>query len=127
MIKTLIDSLAIAWAPEIDAITRALDLAAPMLLIGLIVWLCAKAGQWLIDRYTVPREEPMRTADAQRARRDVEELLWRGAQGFENTYPVDEQQQAPRRPRQRAGPPVIVPFPQADAQARRPVQRRPSP
>lgn len=125
MIKSLLDYVAGTWPTEIEAITRAVQLAMPVIVVCLFVWLTAKAGQWLIDWWTKPLQAPMRTADAEQAKRDVKELLWRGAQGFENTYPVEPP--PTDRPRRRAGPPVIVPFPQPDAEVRNPRHLRRQP
>lgn len=109
MIKTLIDNLVHTWPTEIETVARALQLATPVLVICLAVWLCAKAGQWLIDRYTMPSPPTMRTADARQIERDVEQL-WKRRPGFENTYPTDT--------------PPANPFPQPEPEVRNPAHRR---
>lgn len=126
MIDTILQQAMATWPADLHQLARALRMALPVLTIGLVVWLVAKAVQRLIDRPQREQPAPMRTADAAQAKGDVEELLWRGAQGFENTYPVEPPPE-PERPRRRAGPPVIVPFPQPDAEVRNPrhLQRRP--
>lgn len=101
---------------EIDALTHAVQLVAPIVISCTLIWYCARFFQWLIDRYTVPKRCGMRTASQAQVDRDVKDLLWRGAQRFEDTYPV--QQHGPtRRP---TDAPVIVPFPQPSDERRRP-------
>jgi len=93
-IQTLIDSLVATWPSEIDALANAVALAAPMLVILFVLWLCAVGGQWLIDRYTASRPPSMRMADADQIERETQQL-W---QHWHDTVSPDDE-----RPRLRAG------------------------
>lgn len=104
---------ALAMLPTgMHPLAGALLIVVPVLLIAVLLLVVARAMESLIYRYTLPRRGVMRTADARQTERDVEELLWRGAHGFEHTYPMDDP-----RPRIRAG---SNPFPQPDDERRRP-------
>lgn len=96
----MIDTLAATWPTEIEAITHAVQLAAPVLVIFGIVWLCARFFQRLIDRATTPRPPPMRTADATKMERETQQLWQRW---HETVAPYDD------RPRLRAGQTTAAP------------------
>lgn len=103
MIKALIERLVATWPNEIEALTWAVQMGLPWLLFFGGLWYAARGGQWLIDRYTVPKRPPMRTADQRKMEREVEQL-WRR---FPDTMPPA----APTPlPRVRAGQPKVTPF-----------------
>jgi hypothetical protein len=78
MIKELIERLVATWPNEIEALAWAVQMALPWVLLFGGLWYTARGGQWLIDRYTVPKRpgSTMRTASARQMEREVEQL-WR--------------------------------------------------
>lgn len=130
MIKQYIDRLVTTYPTEIATAADMLALAAPVLLVGLAVWLLAVAGQWLIDwneRRCIARAKRLhyRTANARQIQRETEQLWYRtpgaSASAWEPWHDtVPPVQDAPRAAsRVRAGPPQVVAFPSPDAQQRR--------
>lgn len=117
MIDTYLQDIINHWPIGLQSIGNAMRVALPVILIGLVVWLLARAIQRWIDRMEAEHPAQMRTADAQQIERDVNQL-W---QRWPDTVPPPEREQMrmtnvetlPARPRTtnrvRAGLRIVPP------------------
>lgn len=105
MIDIYLQGIVAALPSDLHAIGTALRYALPVILIGLVVWLIARALQRWIDRMEAEHPAQMRTADAQQIERDVQEL-WKRCP---DTIPLEHVQAERQRPRVRAGLSVVPP------------------